>query len=274
MDVTTGALYKRGKIWHWEYRVDGRRKYKSLKTTSKEIAMAKRRTLLAQLQEHIGALNGNNHPLPIWEKLVETSYKAKGRPATLPEVMRAVREFIAVCKASTLAGITSPDIDALVSQWRTRGLKAQTANTRIGLLPLLQEKSRGLLIPTSLSFTAVGIPRGSRRTEGRRRFEGETSKIGKPRSVIPSERADVGAGMRVRSFLRPAGGATRVASSLFPAISAFRDASAFASGAKPARVAASHWVTGAGEHPADERLRGLRRRATHESCDPAQNMCR
>ena len=52
MGITEGQLKKRGKTWHWRYRLDGVLKSRSLKTDNYQEARRIRQALISDYREH------------------------------------------------------------------------------------------------------------------------------------------------------------------------------------------------------------------------------
>ena len=52
MGITEGKLVKRGKYYHWRYRVDGEQKSQSLKVTQLSEARRLRQAFIAQYNEN------------------------------------------------------------------------------------------------------------------------------------------------------------------------------------------------------------------------------
>ena len=131
-EVTQGTIYKRGGIYWLEYRVRGERIALSLKTRNGETATAKRKAIIEKAKA--GLWTGTDYPLESLAELARTSYTAKGRPATLVEVERTVKLFVASCPAKTLSGVTRAHVDAYVAGRRAEGVRAKTINKELDLL--------------------------------------------------------------------------------------------------------------------------------------------
>jgi len=133
MRVTFGCLYRRGRVWWWEYRKDGKRRYESLETTSKDTANSLRKSLYKTYQSQLWP-DGADHPMDAMEGLVKLSYQARGRPGTILEVVRTVKRFVSTCPIKTLSQVTRAHVDGYVAARRSEGAKAKTVNKELSLL--------------------------------------------------------------------------------------------------------------------------------------------
>jgi hypothetical protein len=69
MGITDGQLIKRGKYWHWRYRIDGEQQSQSLKVTSQAEAKRLRQAYIAEYNKNPAYFKVEENPTveEFWE---------------------------------------------------------------------------------------------------------------------------------------------------------------------------------------------------------------
>jgi len=112
MGITEGKLEKRGRYWHWRYRMDGEQRCRSLEVTQLAEARRIRQSLIAEHNESPSKFSrkpADPSPGEFWEAF-EPWCRDNKRKATADGDRRAWRDLIAFTKPRRVGDITSRQI--------------------------------------------------------------------------------------------------------------------------------------------------------------------
>ena len=118
MGITEGQLKKRGKTWHWRYRLDGVLKSRSLKTDSYQEARRIRQALIVQYNEDRESFvqRDQNPTVQDFESLYfDWAESNRHRAATVQMKRLHWRYLVAFTKAKRLGDITPARMEAFKS---------------------------------------------------------------------------------------------------------------------------------------------------------------
>ena len=118
MGITEGQLKKRGKTWHWRYRLDGVLKSRSLKTDNYQEARRIRQALISDYREHPERLSrGKANPTVDDFEVLYFEWAATNRHRAATVDMKRLHwaNLITFTKARRLGDITPVRLEAFKS---------------------------------------------------------------------------------------------------------------------------------------------------------------
>jgi integrase len=122
MGITDGQLIKRGKVWHWRYRVDGEQRSQSLKVTSLSEAKRLRQAFIAEYNENPDIFRVEENPSveDFWEAFESWSRDHKAE-STIGYEHRAWWQLVKCARAKKVGDIKRNHVEKLKAQLKRKG---------------------------------------------------------------------------------------------------------------------------------------------------------
>jgi integrase len=126
MGITEGKLVKRGKYWHWRYRVDGEQRSQSLKVTQHNEAKRLRQAFIAEYNENPDSFQAEaNSPVgDFWEAFERWARDHKSR-STLESEERAWRQIVDCARAKHVGDIKRTHVEKLKARLKRKGISGR-----------------------------------------------------------------------------------------------------------------------------------------------------
>ena len=127
MGITEGELVRRGKYWHWRYRVEGVQRKKSLKVTRLGEARRIRQALIAEYNEvpaHFTRPDRNPTVEEFWD-MFEPYARDHKRPGTVASDQQAWEKIVRFTGARRVGDITPRHIERLKTTLKKSGFEGR-----------------------------------------------------------------------------------------------------------------------------------------------------
>jgi len=125
MGMTNGTLLKRGRVWWWKYRLDGKTEWESLKVHSKRDAELVRQERIAEYRRDTGSFlqEARNPSVDEFERDYFAWAEQHKRPATIAIEKNYWGQLLEYTGANRLGDIRQRDIEGFKSILKRKGMR-------------------------------------------------------------------------------------------------------------------------------------------------------
>ena len=154
MGINEGTLEKRGKVWHWRFRMDGKQCCRSLKTASLAEARRLRQALILEYHTNSGALAQTKTDLDVGEferlyfEWAETGRNVRARTVEMKRTWW--RCFVGFAKARRMGSVTAAQVEGFKTFLVNKGPKGKP----------LSKTSANIALRSIASMFSLGVQKG------------------------------------------------------------------------------------------------------------------